>query len=342
MPTASSSAVTSAGGRILLIRLSAIGDILLTAPIVAALHARGYAVDFMVKAAYRSVVNALPGVGEVLVWEREAAQVRWSNYQGVVDLQATAKTAQFLRKAPHSLPVYKFKKPYIKRALLLWTKLPIFALSPVVERYADAVRPLLGPQWRPSHAPIEPGAAARTKVQTMFAQRGISEPPLVFVLGGSYKGKKMSYWQWNELVEKSKKFDLPIALLGGPQEAMMGESLEQPLGKNIFNFARDLTLLEGLALVSAARLVVSGDTGFMHAAAALQRPLVSLWGATHPHLGFSPWKARVHIPVITKSFLTPLSKHGKLPVPFLNPMNQLPLNQVVEAIEQILQDKTTP
>lgn len=329
--------------RILIIRLSAIGDILLTAPIVAALHDRGYEVHFLVKAAYRPVVTALPGVDEVHIWERISESFIWSHFSAIVDLQGTSKSRRFLASAPAGLPVYRYTKPYVRRALLLWTKLKRFALDPVVERYAQAARPLLGPQWQPSHATIEPGAAARTKVQNLLQARGIQEPPLVLVLGGTYKGKKLSYWQWNEIVQKVRKFNIPIALLGGPQEAMMGESLEQPLGNNIYNFARDLTVLEGLALVAMARLVVSGDTGFMHAAAALNRPLVSLWGATHPSLGFAPWMDQAaHIPVITKSFWTPLSKHGRVPFPFRNPMRKLPLDQVVSSIEQILRDKTKP
>jgi ADP-heptose:LPS heptosyltransferase len=136
---------------------------------------------------------------------------------------------------------------------------------------------------------------------------------------------------------------MPLALVGGPEEAGMGESLEQPLGSGAKNYCGTTTVIEGFKIIENAALVISGDTGFMHAAANFNRPLISLWGATHPSLGFAPWPAYENQrTVITDSALSPISKHGKVPWWLPNPMRKLPLGDVISAAGSILQDKTTP
>ena len=115
------------------------------------------------------------------------------------------------------------------------------------------------------------------------------------------------------------------------------------MGSGATNYCGTTTVIEGFKVIENAALVISGDTGFMHAAANFNRPLISLWGATHPALGFEPWpvyeKQRA---VVTTSTLSPISKHGKVPWWLPNPMRKLPLDEVISAAELILQDKTVP
>lgn len=329
--------------KVLVVRFSAIGDIILTAPVLELLHDNKFEIHFLVKTGFRSVATALPRIHTIWSWEHDREKIPFSSYTAILDLQGTAQSKSFVRKHASGIAVHTYNKPYLKRALLLWTKASVFALSPVVMRYVEAATPLLKMPISKSElttikGKLDPGHLARKKVEERLLQQiGPYPQLLVFVLGGSYRGKRMNFHQWKVVVQEARKFGLPIALLGGPEEAQLGESLEQPLGSRVYNFARDLTVLEGLALVEKATLVVSGDTGFMHAAAAFGKPLVSFWGATHPKLGFSPWSpAPGSVEIVSNSWLTPISKHGKVPLGLPNPMNNLPLDQVVVAIKNIL------
>jgi ADP-heptose:LPS heptosyltransferase len=321
---------------VLVVRLSAIGDLVLVAPITAQLASEGYRVSLLCKDAYRAVASCLPGVHEVLSWEKDRARItaRTLTFEHVIDLQGTLKSKRWCGQL--KVPVHTYQKPYVRRALLLATKHMSFALTPVVHRYAAAAAPLFAGALR-SDAPDY--RLRLPEVELELPQ----QPYVALVLGGSYAGKRLDFQAWRQIMDGLSVFQMPLALIGGPEEAGMGESLEQPLGSGAKNYCGTTTVIEGFKVIENAALVISGDTGFMHAAANFNRPLISFWGATNPALGFAPWpvydKQRT---VVTRSVMSPISKHGKVPWFLPNPMRKLPLDEVISAAASILQDKTMP
>lgn len=321
---------------ILVVRLSAIGDLVLVAPITAQLAREGYGVTVLCKDAYRSVASCLPGVQAVLSWEKDRTRIKAQvfTFDEVLDLQGTSKSKRWCGQL--NRPIHTYHKPYLRRALLLMTKQKSFALTPVVQRYAIAAASFFIEGFSPK--------AAEYRLCLPEVKLELPEQPYIaLVLGGSYAGKRLDFQAWREIMDGLTSLKMPLALIGGPEEAGMGESLEQPLGSGTKNYCGITTVIEGFKVIENAALVISGDTGFMHAAANFNRPLISLWGATHPSLGFAPWpvyeKQRV---VLTASALSPISKHGKVPWWLPNPMRKLPLDEVISAAASILQDKTTP
>ena len=321
---------------ILVVRLSAIGDLVLVAPITAQLAREGYSVTVLCKDAYRSVASCLPGVKAVLSWEKDRAGIKAEvlTFDEVLDLQGTSKSKHWCGQLKR--PIHTYEKPYLRRALLLLTKQKSFALTPVVQRYAAAAVPFFTGGFSPKTVEYR---LCLPEVHLELPQH----PYIALVLGGSYAGKRLDFHAWREIMDGLARFQMPLALVGGPEEAGMGESLEQPLGSGVKNYCGTTTVIEGFKIIENAALVISGDTGFMHAAANFNRPLISLWGATHPSLGFAPWPAyESQRTVITDSALSPISKHGKVPWWLPNPMRKLPLGDVISAAGSILQDKTTP
>jgi len=321
---------------ILVVRLSAIGDLILTAPVTARLKAKGYRVVLLCKDAYRSVGTVLPGVDEILSWEKDRYQLLGSSntFTAILDLQGTGKSKRWCKQ--WDIPVHTFNKPYVRRVLLLLTKSSKLALKPVVDRYLDAAAPLL--KGLESDTIVD-DQLELPPVSTVLPQA----PYMAVVIGGSYTGKRLSYEAWRTVIGDLLKIGMPIALVGGPEEAGVGESLEQPLGSGITNYCGTTTIIEGMAVVAGAALVISGDTGFMHAAANFRKPIISLWGGTHPALGFAPWPKQLdHHEIISKSFWTPASKHGKVPFWMPNPMKKLPLEEIAITAQQLLKGKTAP
>ena len=321
----------SSSSSVLVVRLSAIGDLVLVAPVVAQLNLEGYRVSLLCKDAYRSVGICLPGLQEVLSWEKDRARLAEDSgsFQAVLDLQGTAKSKRWTRGL--KTMVFTYQKPYLRRTLLL-TFGPSFALEPVVTRYFKAARPLLK---------NEPNAHSELVLPNSKLSLP-SEPYIAVVLGGTYSGKRLSFEQWRSSISELLKLGLPIALVGGPEEAGIGESLEQPLGSGVTNFCGTTTIIEGMTVVKNSSLVISGDTGFMHAAANFRRPLISLWGATHPSLGFAPWPVyEAQSQIITKG-RSPISKHGKVHWWQSNPMKKFPVDQIAIIAQQMLKDKIVP
>lgn len=318
---------------LLVIRFSAIGDLLLTAPILTALSSEAIECDLLVKSKCAEVATALPGVREIKNWEYDKEELLKNakeRYDAVLDLQGTRQSRTFATSL--GLPTATFHKPYLKRALLLWTKHPRFALEPVVNRYQRAAETLL---QKPLHLPTTidfnlPASPINTQA-----------PCVVAVIGGSQKGKRLSTDQWAKALRAPLAKGYEIILLGGPSDAPQAAELTAQIPQA--TDATSTTVIEGLAIVSSAAAVISGDTGFMHAAALMHKPLVSMWGATHPALGFAPWPVgEQQKTVVAKSWWTPLHKHGKVPFWAPNPMRKLDMGELTRAIEQILPDRTTP
>ena len=318
------------GQRLLIIRFSAIGDLLLTSPVLQCLSSCGHRLTLVVKGSHKSVAELLPGVDELLVWEESYTDLiehSKGRYDAVIDLQGTYQSKQFTKKL--GLRFSTFHKPYLKRWLLLLTKSPSFKMQSVVERYAHAASSWLTDGLLP------------VELSFRLPENGTIKNALVFVIGGSHAGKRLTLNQWQELISNVALGTNPMVLLGGPGDQKLAQELVEEFDHLID--ATSYSVASGLTLISDAAIVVSGDTGFMHAAALLDTPLVSFWGATHPNLGFAPWPVRsAQKEVISKSIWTPMSKHGKK-LPFLpNPMNKLLVSEVLSAIEQMLPDKTTP
>lgn len=309
--------------RILLIRFSAIGDLLLTAPIIDALVAQDHKITLLVKDRFRPTASLLHGVDHVRSWEAlkgESARSIAAQFDRIIDLQGTAQSKRFTTR--QSIAVRTFSKPYLRRFLLLLTKNERYALTPVVDRYAEAAEVTLNTK---SVYAFNLGAAKYSN-------------SLVLIIGGSKKGKRLQLGQWIEIIKKVEHLN-PI-LLGGPEDAPLAAALCQRFSN--CHDATDTTVEQGLAIVKAANLVVSGDTGFMHAAALMNVPLVSIWAATHPHLGFAPWPPRQNQRLILSSASSPISKHGNVPWWRSNPIQKVEVKEVLTAIAETLPDKIRP
>lgn len=309
--------------RILLVRFSAIGDLLLTGPVLRELANGQRHITLLVKRRCLSTAQLLRGVDAIALWEEDASEIMASakdRFDRIIDLQGTGQSKRWVRQL--GLPTRTFQKPYLRRVLLLLTKSRRFTLAPVVHRYAEAA----GVEVNRSPLSFNLSAAPRARNS------------LVFVIGGSHAGKRLSGAQWSALIGQFSEEN--IALLGGPEDRALANELVQKHPRILD--VTDTSVEEGLAIIADACAVVSGDTGFMHAAALMGKPLVSLWGATHPALGFAPWPEAENQRIVLTKGASPISKHGKVPFYRGNPMRNLDLEEVAKAIAAILSDRTTP
>ncbi len=103
----------------------------------------------------------------------------------------------------------------------------------------------------------------------------------VFVPGAEYGPAKR--WPAQRYAELAQQLDAPVRVLGSGKEAALGEDIVRAApGADCRNLAGKTTLAEAFALISAARRVITNDTGLMHVAAALDVPQVALFGSSSP------------------------------------------------------------
>jgi ADP-heptose:LPS heptosyltransferase len=271
--------------RVLFIRFSSIGDVVLTAPAVAALRAavKGPCeVHFLVRAAFAPVVAGFgPLVDVVHETERTGRDVlpalRAAGFDQVIDLQSNARSRRVTRAL--GVPASHLTKLNPHKLLLVLGFLR-HGVSPIVERYISAVADAFPDASLPDGWPLLFEDAA------LPAGFDATEPWSVIALGAAHPFKALPEDLVRAVIDATPG---RVVLLGGPAERELGESLGASF-QSAESWAGQTSIAESAALIRGARAVLAADTGMMHLAAALGRPVVTVWGCTRPSLGMAAWR----------------------------------------------------
>lgn len=135
----------------------------------------------------------------------------------------------------------------------------------------------------------------------------------------------------NELVQR---YDAEIAIFGSPDERKIVASIVKMMKFNPLNLAGETNLRDLAALISRCALFITNDTGAMHIAAALETPIVAIFGPTDP-ARTAPW-GNGHIIVQKKIRCSPCMRK-KCPERHHKCMNKVEAQEVLKAAEQQLQ-----
>ena len=205
------------------------------------------------------------------------------------------------------------------------------ALPLMVERFAllaevpgnTVKRPLAAAQLEVDHAQ----RAATLRQLGLAPQR----PVAALCPGAEYgPAKRWPAAYFAELGQKLAAAGCDVWLIGSAQDAAIGEAIAQAGGSNCINLCGRSTLAEAIDLLSCAALVVSNDSGLMHIAAALGKPLTAIYGSSSPAFT-PPLSARAQI-VRLDLACSPCFKR-ECPLGHFNCMRQLTPQQVWERID---------
>jgi heptosyltransferase-1 len=151
-----------------------------------------------------------------------------------------------------------------------------------VDRYL-AVLPLLGVpvHWDFEWLPLRPAAALQ--VRQKWAQESERTRWVVLLPGGRWDNKR---WPVQNFVELAQRFaDIPetkLVVLGSQSERSLGEEIADAAPGRCLNLAGSTSLDEMIEWIRLSRLTITNDTGPMHVAAALRRPVLAVFGPTNP------------------------------------------------------------
>jgi heptosyltransferase-1 len=293
MAAARRAAMNKRDERFLVVRLTALGDILHTVPAVAALRAAHpmAKIDWVVERKWAPVLEGSPAINEVISFDRRSAwgaiecvqRLRESKYTCAIDFQGLYKSSILaaLSGAPRRIG---FDRAWAREggAAFFYTERVIPAGRHVAElnyslaEQAGASRPQT-PEY-PLRVPAGGAASIRARLHEM----GIGGEYIVVGAGGSWRAKCWPAERWGEFCRKfEKKNDLRIVLIYGPGEKSVAEEVARAAAH-----ARPMlvatTIEELMGLVAHARCVVAADSGPLHLAAALGTPVVGLYGPTDP------------------------------------------------------------
>jgi ADP-heptose:LPS heptosyltransferase len=273
--------------KILLIRFSSIGDIVLTTPIIRCIKQQLPDVELHVltKTVYRSIYAANPYINKVYEYRDNLKELirelREEHYDFVVDLHKNWRSLR-VRLALHcpsaSFPKLDFRK-------FIYTKLKLGRMPKVhiVDRYFKAVEKL---NVHNDHQGLDFFFYEGDVMHYEDLPETFREGFVAIVIGGQHTTKILPE---DKVVEVIEILDDPVILVGGPEDAARGERIKDKVGSYVGNSCGTLTVGQSASLLQLADAVITNDTGMMHIAAALRKPIVSVWGNTVPEFGMYPY-----------------------------------------------------
>lgn len=279
------------------------GDVLLTTPLVRALRERhpDARITFVTKASFTSLVVDNPRIAEVIGYDPAAplgllaARLRAEHFSHRLDLHGSLRTR--LLRLMVGGTWYGYPKHRLARTWLIRTKRDRYRdRRPVAERYFDAARDL---EVTPSGQPLEffVRREAMEAAQGFLRDRGLGvDRPLIAICpGAQHPTKRWLLRHWQHLVTQLTTTGSDVVILGGPAERQLGDDVAAAGVENAANAAGVFDFPGSAALLKLSRRAVSGDTGLMHLATAVQTPVVALFGPTVRQFGFYPYGGRATV-----------------------------------------------
>jgi heptosyltransferase-2 len=341
----------------LIIRLSSVGDVVLSSPLVRALQGRypNCQIDFLVKAEYADLVRFNPHVAHVIQFPgggtlgdlvRLRHTVISSGYDLIIDIHDSIRSRYLSAGAGK---VTRINKRKIARTLLVNLKLDVYdrfgGAPDVAARYLETVLPWgveddgRGPEL---FFPPEIHAATERLLRVEGLQTGRL---CIGVCPCARHGNKM--WPGERFAESAghlaEQHGLPVLLFGGTDEREMCTTIEAMISTahphvSVLNLAGRLSLLETGCAMDRCAVVLANDTGLMHIAEARGVPVVAVFGPTVRKFGFFPRGARVTVVEHPGLTCRPCTHIGlpRCPLGHFRCMKEIPVDAVTGNAERLL------
>ncbi len=293
--------------RILLIRLRSLGDSILTLPLVEALHGwrPDLVQDILIEAPYASVFQNHPAIHETLIvrardgsgstgWTRlqAAVEIRKRRYPSVLNLHGGTTSMLFTiaARAKLRLGQKSHRGSWLYNAQIpasgVWPRQPIHT----AEHQLTVMR------WLGLPIPPEPAGAlhvddaARNRVHRRLIGAGVTDyfliqPTATLATKQWCPGNYARLGDW-----LFRQHRLPVIYAAASYEFPVLQKIQQDAGEQHIYWS-DLPLTDLFALIEGCRMFIGNDSGPTHAAAALKKPVVVIWGSSN-FQAWHPWSTQ--------------------------------------------------
>lgn len=322
--------------KVLIVRFSSIGDIVLTTPVIRAIKTqlgKKVEVHFLTKSTFLPLLKSNPYIHQIHCINNDIDEVlhtlKAENFDFMVDLHHNLRTSRL--KSKLKIPAKSFPKLNLKKWLLTQFKINRMPHIHIVDRYFEAVKPL---------GVVNDGKGLDyfipKKDEITLSDFQIPEKFIAFAIGAQFATKRLPTKSIISLINKT---NAPVVLLGGPTDIEVAEEIINECS-NAINLCGKININQSASVVKQAQKLITHDTGLMHIAAAFNQSIISIWGNTVPEFGMYPYepeKPSYSIHQVEGLSCRPCSKIGyqKCPKGHFNCMQKQDLNQIAEQINQI-------
>jgi len=337
---------------ILIIRLSAMGDVAMTVPVIRALTEKypDCKITVLSKPFFKPLFDTIPQVSFF------AAQVN-TKHKGILGLLKLYRELK-KEKITHVADFHNVLRSKILRALFIFdgkpsifidkgraekkaltrTKNKIFKqLKTSHQRYADVLNKLGFTLDLSNPTPINKIKLA----EKITLYTGLKKDTWIGIAPfAAFKGKVYPPQLMEEVIEEMASKGFKIFLFGGGKREIEILNTLENIHDSIVNLAGKLSFKEELEVIGVLDLMVAMDSGNAHLAAMQQVKTITLWGVTHPYAGFAPFDQPDDYSVVSD-----LEKYPKIPCSiygnkvangYENVMETIAPTKVIEKIMYVL------
>ena len=334
---------------ILVIRLSAMGDVAMTVPVIRGFVEQNPKVKITVLTRpffapfFDDIKNTSVFVAHFNAEHKGvnglfklSKQLKKLNIDAVADLHNVLRT--------RILKMFLVGKPFVqidkgradKKSLVLGKEFK--QLKTTHQRYADVLNKL-GFKVTIDKPSLPKKAVIKDSVKKLIDN---SKKPLIGIAPfAQYQSKEYPLELMEKVINELSKSNKYTVLLfgGGKKEIKVLEGIEEQY-ENVMNVAGKLSFKDELNLISNLKLMVSMDSGNAHIAAMFGIEVITLWGVTHPYAGFYPFNQNMDNALLSdrnKYPKIPTSIYGnKYPKGYEGVMESIDYKKVVNKIESIV------
>ena len=327
--------------KLLIIRFSSIGDIVLTTPIVRCIKNQlaDCEIHYIVKKQYATILESNPNISKVVSFEKNIREVvdelKSENYDFIIDLHKNIRSKSLISKLKKTS--YSFSKVNIHKWLLVNFKINRLPKIHIVERYFQAVEFL---NVKNDKAGLDYFIPENDNVKTDMLPSLHQNGFIGIVIGAKFKTKQFPK---EKIVDLCKKIQKPIILLGGTEDKTLGNEIVQQVGNMVFNSCGQYNINQSASLVEQADKIITNDTGLMHIAAAFKMDIASVWGNTVTDFGMYPFlpdaeKSKSKVFEVKNLRCRPCSKIGfqKCPKKHFDCMMKIDVDEIAEWVNEVI------
>lgn len=300
--------------RILVIRMSSIGDIVLGTSFLSSVKNQfpDAKIDFLIKKEFAPILSKHPQINRLICYEKAKGfkglinliiELRSKKYDSVFDIHNVFRSrliGLFLRN------VKRIQKPRWKRLLLFYFKKNLFSSSfSHIEMYHTLLPNIMEFPLTNLHLEQSDLDAAKS----ILDQYNIHKPFIALVPGAAWEQKQWPKEKYNTLIDnlnKNKSFNFVI--LGGPNDTICDEIESK---KSLINLKGKTSLLEAMSLLKLAQFTIGSDTGLVHISEALGTPVGMILGPTSRETGAGVNHANSFNFQVDNLSCRPCSQNGK-------------------------------
>ncbi|MCX6258414.1 MAG: glycosyltransferase family 9 protein [Bacteroidia bacterium] len=317
--------------KFLVIRLSSIGDIVLTTPVVRCLKQQvaGAEVHFLTKRQNAGILQANPYIDKLHYFDDDLKALTDSlsteSFDYIIDLHKNIRSNMIRDRL--KLFSFSFPKLTYQKWLLVNFKIDKLPRIHIVDRYFEAVRLFdVVNDGKGLDYFVPPEDETDISVLPEEFRNGF----IAFAIGAKHFTKKLPP---AKIISICKAINFPIVLLGDRNDSTIGEQVAAEAGHKIFNACGKFSLNGSASLLHQSRLAITHDTGLMHIAAAFKKNIISVWGNTVPAFGMYPYLPGEYSEIVEVTGLKcrPCTRIGfsKCPKKHFRCMNDIDENKIV-------------